>query len=229
MKNSYYIKARLFPTVLTVLPILVLTIGIVAPLYKDVLKELHEQLPYLADFGLSTALIFLMVQINRFLAKEVFQRLYFQEEVRMPTTNHLLWSNDFFDQAVKEKIRSKILTLFGLTLLSENDEAMNEQKARRLIVTAVSQIRNKLRDNTLLLQHNIEYGFFRNLLGGCLIAVLCSLTILIYGGIGNHKSFVVTGATLLIIYFLPILLSSPIVRRYGNDYSKILYEQFLSL
>jgi hypothetical protein len=193
------------------------------------LKEIFLILPLITGLGLSASLLFLMVQINRFVAKEVFQRFYFQEEIRMPTTNHLLWTDTFFDTSIKEKIRSKIQIKFGLTLMTHEEETLNEPKSRKQIVTAVSQIRNCLRNNTLLLQHNIEYGFFRNLLGGCLVSIIFSISILIYGLFENKSSMMHTGIFLTIIYAIPIILSKPIIRRFGNYYSKILYEQFLTI
>lgn len=227
--STYYIKGRLFPTILTVIPLLIFVNAIVTTLYYDTLKQIFNVLPIITHLGLSAALLFLMVQINRLISKEVFQRFYFEDEIRMPTTNHLLWADTFFDSSVKEKIRSKIQTKFGLVLMTESEESTEESKSRKQIVTAVSQIRNCLRGNSLLLQHNIEYGFFRNLLGGCLIAVFFSIIILIGGIIKHESSIKLTGVILIIIYFIPILLSKPIIKRFGNYYSKILYEQFLSV
>lgn len=227
--SSYYARGRLFPTILTIVPLLIFVNVIVSILYSDNLKEIFKVLPIITNLGLSAALLFLMVQINRLISKEIFQRFYFQDEINMPTTNHLLWSDKFFDNSVKEIIRSKIQTKFGINLMSEIEEIAEELKSRKQITTAVSQIRNSLRDSKLLLQHNIEYGFFRNLLGGCIIAVLFSIIILIYGVAKPEYSLKITGIILTIIYCIPILFSRPIIKRFGYYYSKILYEQFLSI
>jgi len=227
--RTYYIQARLFPTILTVIPLLIFVNTIVATLYYDTLKAIFSVLPLITNLGLSAALLFLMVQVNRFIAKEVFQRFYFQNEICMPTTNHLLWTDTFFDNSIKEKIRSKIESKFGLTLMTDVEESADEPKSRKQIVTAVSQIRNSLRDNRLLLQHNIEYGFFRNLLGGCLIAIIFSIGTFIYGFAKDEHSLKLTGIVLMVIYVIPIIFSKPIIKRFGNYYSKILYEQFLTM
>jgi hypothetical protein len=230
MANSnYYIKARLFPTILTVIPLLIFVSVVASNLYNNILKEIFVFLPILTNLGLSAALLFLMVQINRFVSKEVFQHFYFHDEIRMPTTNYLLWSDSFFDNLVKEKIRMKIKEKFEIVLMTDSEETDDELKSRKQIVTTVSQIRNSLRDNKLLLQHNIEYGFFRNLLGGCLIAILFSIVILIYGAVNHDSSLKLTGIILTVIYFIPILFSKSIIKRFGKYYAKILYEQFLSI
>jgi hypothetical protein len=202
---------------------------LVTSLYYETLKEIFNVLPLLTNLGLSAALLFLMVQINRLIGKEVFQRLYFQDEIHMPTTNHLLWNDTFFDNSIKEKIRLKINEKFGLVLMTQEEEDIDQSKSRKQIVTAVSQIRNSLRGNQLLLQHNIEYGFFRNLLGGSLIATIFSITIFVYGIAKHENPLMLAGIGLTVIYSLPIILSKPIIRRFGNYYSKILYEQFLSI
>ena len=227
--SNYYIRGRLFPTVLTSIPLLIFVNVFFAKLFQDKLKELFEVLPLLTSIGISTALLFLMVQLNRLIAKEVFQRFYFQDELKMPTTNHLLWKDTFFEQTIKEKIRAKINSKFEIQLQSLSEEQANELNSRKQIVTAVSQIRNSLRDNKLLLQHNIEYGFFRNLVGGSLIALVFSIIILVYGITINQQNLKFIGITLCLIYFFIILLSKPIIKRFGNYYSKTLYEQFLSL
>ena len=170
-----------------------------------------------------------MVQVNRLVSKEVFQRFYFQDEINMPTTNHLLWSNSKIDNQTKAMIREKIQIHYNITLMDEEREILNELTCRKQVITAVSQIRNSLRENKLLLQHNTEYGFFRNFLGGSLIAIVFSTAILIYAIIQHDTTLVTTGTLLTIIYLAPILLSKILINRYGNYYSKMLYEQFLSI
>ena len=227
--NSYYLKARLFPTALTSIPAIILYNKFVAVLYHDRLENIYAALPTITDVIFSGAIIFLLVQINRFLSKEIFQRVYFKDEINMPTTNLLLKSNNELEKSIKQKIEDKIKTKFDITLLSSIEESAEEPRARKLIATTVSQIRNVLRDNTLLLQHNIEYGFFRNLIGGSFLAFLISLIILFsshFSGDIPTRNF---GVILTIIYFIPIILSKVIIDRYGKYYAKILYEQFLTV
>ncbi|MFM7017604.1 hypothetical protein [Flavobacterium sp.] len=227
--NTYYLKARLFPTVLTSIPALILYNKFVASLYHDKLENIYTALPTITDVIFSGAIIFLLVQINRFLSKEIFQRLYFKGEINMPTTNLLLKSNNELETSIKQKIEDKIKNKFDITLLSSTEESADEPRARKLIATTVSQIRNVLRDNSLLLQHNIEYGFFRNLIGGSFLAFVISLIILISSHCTGDIATRNLGFILTSIYFLPIILSKVIINRYGKYYAKILYEQFLTI
>ena len=227
--NNYYFKARLFPTVLTAIPALILYNKFVAELYHQKLENIYSALPIITNVILSSAIIFLLVQINRLLSKEIFQKLYFKDEINMPTTDILLKSNNELEPSIKQKIEEKIKNRFDIKLMPEIEESADEKSARKLIATTVSQIRNLLRDNSLLLQHNIEYGFFRNLIGGSFLAFIISLIIIIpthYVGDITTRNL---GSILAIIYLLPILLSKVIINKYGKYYAKILYEQFLTI
>jgi hypothetical protein len=227
--NNYYFKARLFPTVLTAIPAIILYNKFVANLYHDKLENIYEGLPTITDVIFSGSIIFLFVQINRFLSKEIFQKLYFKDEINMPTTNLLLKSNSELEISIKQKIEDKIKNKFDINLLSSAEETADEQRARKLILTIVSQIRNLLRDNALLLQHNIEYGFFRNLIGGSFIAFVISLIIVAFSHYTGDIATRDLGWILTCVYFLPILLSKLIINKYGKYYAKILYEQFLTI
>ena len=227
--NSYYLKARLFPTVLTSIPAIILYNKFVATIYHDKLENIYTALPTVTDIILSSAIVFLHVQINRFISKEIFQRHYFRDEINMPTTNLLLKSNSELEPSIKQKIENKIKSKFGIVLLTSIEESADEQRARKLIATSVSQIRNVLRENTLLLQHNIEYGFFRNIIGGSFLALLQSLIIVFFSLFNGDIITTNFGLILTIIYFIPILLSKVIINIYGKYYSKILYEQFLTI
>lgn len=226
--NTYYLKARLFPTILVSIPAIILYNKFIATMYHDKLENIYSGLPTVTDVMLSSAIVFLLVQINRFLSKEIFQRFYFNDEINMPTTNLLLKSNSKLETSIKEKIEEKIKNNFNINLLSTIEESADEIRARKLISISVSQIRNTLRDNSLLLQHNIEYGFFRNLIGGAFLAFIISLIIVLFSHYDNDITTRNLGWILSLVYFTPILLSKVIIKKYGQYYAKILYEQFLT-
>ena len=49
--TSYYIKARFFPTLLTVIPLLILVNVIIAPVYHNSLSQIFDILPHNNKFG----------------------------------------------------------------------------------------------------------------------------------------------------------------------------------
>lgn len=226
-KNTYYLKARLFPAIICAVPILSTYFFGFSEKTKSFIDFL-QGFTWTGDVTISIALIFLMVQLNRFAAKELFQRLFFSDEIRMPTTNFLLYSDSFLAKDIKNKIRQKIHTDFDISLADENFEKENELEARKIIITAVSQIRNKTRGNSLLLQHNIEFGFMRNLIGGATLALVVALFNLYYFNQILFNDFAVKlNFVLFIIYLVPIIFSKMIVKRYGHYYAKVLFEQYL--
>lgn len=227
--NTYYLKARLFPAILTSIPILLLFFTYIAPIFSNKLDGVLKFLSIATNVSISSASIFLLVQINRLVAKEVFQRIFFRNEMRMPTTDYLLHSSQHFPAEVRARIEKLISTKYKINLLSAPEELEDQDKARNAILTAIAQIRNTLRDNPPLLQHNIEYGFMRNLIGGSLVAVIASATIYFIAQNRNDLQMTSTGAILTLIYLIPVLLSPIIIKRYGEYYAKILFEQFLAL
>lgn len=227
--TEYYIKARLFPTIICAIPILTLYYFGFSEKVIDFIDFLKGY-KWVSDVTISIAIIYLMTQINRFVSKELFQIFFFKDEINMPTTNFLLHSGTFFAENIKRSIREKIKEKFDIELLTKSEEDENELEARKNIVGAVAQVRNATRDNNLLLQHNIEYGFTRNLIGGCAIAVLVSLLNLYFFNniIPNTLAFNIS-IGFCALYVLPILLSKYLVNRYGKYYAKVLFEQFLKV
>ena len=227
--RKFYWVARLLPTVLTIVPILIVFNKSVNLLCYEPLHQINNIVPLAVEISFSAAIMFLLVHVNRLIGIELFQKKYFKDELHMPATNHLLFKDSFFDNKTKLLIRKKIKDKFDMQLLGEQGEISDELTARKRIVPAVSMIRNYLRGNKLLLQHNIEYNFFRNLAGGCIIAIMFSLVILVYSILNKNTMWVNISLILLIIYLLPVIFSRYIINRFGCYYSKTLYEQFLSL
>ncbi|MBW8242546.1 hypothetical protein K1F50_07005 [Muricauda oceani] len=225
--TEYYLKARLFPTIICAIPILTLYYFGFSGKVIDFIDFLKGY-KWVSDITISIAIIYLMTQINRFVSKELFQKVFFKDELNMPTTNFLLHSGTFFAERTKINIREKVKEKFDIELFTKSEEDKNELEARKTIVSAVAQVRNATRDNHLLLQHNIEYGFTRNLIGGCLIAVLISLLNLYFfkSVIPNLLAFNIS-IGFAILYALPILFSKYLINRYGKYYAKVLFEQFL--
>jgi hypothetical protein len=227
--KKYYTQARLFPAILTAIPAILSFIEYVSPTYSNILKEISLVLPAITNVILSAAIVFLCVLLNRFFSKEIFQKFYFSDETKMPSTNQLLKSNNELEKSIKQTIESKIKERYSIVLLSAKEEKKNEENARKIIITAVSQIRNDLRQNTMLLQHNIEYGFWRNLIGGSVFAVIVSIVILCITLPFKDDVMKIITIAFICIYLIPIFLSKWIITRHGNYYAKVLFEQFLSL
>src|SRR4051812_47427943 len=130
MINKYYLQARLMPTVLTSIPLMIAYFYTVSPYVNKYFSQV-PLLPTVGNITLPAALIFLLVQVNRFLSKEIFQKLFFQDELKMPTTNYLMHNNIFFTQETTSQLRSKIAADFSIQLFDAQREVQEETNARK--------------------------------------------------------------------------------------------------
>lgn len=169
------------------------------------------------------ALSFLLIQINIYLAKTFFQ----PAEEQLSTTNLLLYQNQDMGKGIKNAIHRRIQSEFGITLLSQPEEQADPLEARRWIVEAVSRIKERTRDNKMVRRRNIAYGFIRNLMGGALLALFVS----IIGGLLSRYWVSPVGTFIVssVAYGLLILLHRPLIRHFGREYAKTLFQQYMAL
>ncbi|MCL3782701.1 hypothetical protein EMN47_20130 [Prolixibacteraceae bacterium JC049] len=226
--SKYTITARFFPAIITSLPLIILSGFIIGDDYI----ELFKNLKYLKIAGLATTpviLFYLFAQINRFIAKEYFQKKYFKGEIEMPTTMYLLYSNNQLSNEYKESIRNKIEQEFNLILPTQEDENTNVENSKLRISESIGLVRNKVGAGNLLLQHNIEYGFIRNLIGGSPISFIFSISnIVIFSYFIDSKPAMITSIVLTVFYLTFILLSKFLINRYGEIYAKRLFQEYMT-
>lgn len=229
MVSEYSLKARVFPAILTSLPLILLANATFD--YK-----VHEWLnsnDYATLFGNGTlvmAIVFALAQLNRFVGAEVFERFISKDETNFPTTRLMLPNCAEMSDAIREAIRLKAQKDFGLQLPS-TVLPLEEPMARRHISDIVRRIRERTRNHKLLLQHNIEYGFVRNFIGACpLVLIVSGVNIYLYTH-GILPNFPAWGYVVSLVYsviaILMILLSKVILDRYGIRYARVLFNAYL--
>ena len=80
----------------------------------------------------------------------------------------------------------------------------------------------------MIYRHNMEYGFFRNLIGGCVPAFIISLImIFLFKFVQLNTTMLWISVGLFVIYIFPIIFSRTILNKFGRYYAKILFEQYL--
>lgn len=226
--NNYTLKARIVPAVLTIiLPVFIFNHFYTSEDLSKFTGDLFG-LKILSNHSISLVFIFLFSQLARTIGKNVFEAWYFNDELKMPTTEILLHSNTQLTPEFRNKIYDKINAKFNVTLSSSVEEKENEQLARRKITEAVSLIRKDLFNNSFLLQHNIEYGAMRNIIGGSVIGVLLLgfNCIFFYSIVPNHTAFLIS-SLICFLYLLVILFSKLIMNTYGKAYAKIMIREFM--
>lgn len=226
--DKYNRVARIYPSIIILLPFLVFT------MYCNIdgLNEVFDNLQnarIIGNVAISVVLLFLLVQVNRCLGKFLFEKYLFKNELEMPTTNFMLFSNSEFSKEYKILIRKKITDDFNIGMPDENEELVDLENVRRRIVESVGLIRHKVGKGRLLHQHSIEYGFFRNLIGGSLVGVAMSLFNICYF-YANHNNLIAGISIVFACCFLLVLvLSKTIINHLGNLYAKRLYQEYLQL
>jgi hypothetical protein len=227
MLNKYTRTARIYPAIICSIPIFLLNFFLLRFYTADFLASL-EGVKWVGGITLSVALTFLLAQAARFVGKELFERIHFKDELYMPTTEFLLHSDQTYSTEHKGRLHSKILNDFGITIYSPEKEERDRVSARKIIVECISMVRGKVKDGQLLLQHNIEYGFARNLIGGSLLALYISiLNIYVFGFFFPNQLGFYLSLAMAIVYLVIVAVGRYLIGRYGVRYAKVLIQEYL--
>ncbi len=151
----------------------------------------------------------------------------FKDEQAMPTTNYLLFSNSQFTKEYKLRLHRHIQADFQIQLPNEQEEAQNEEIARRRIVEAVGLVRQKVKNGRLLLQFNIEYGFARNLIGGSIIGLAVSIFDIVYFFSTGNQLIGGISIFLAVVFSFLLAIHKITIRHLGNQYAKRLFQEYL--
>lgn len=225
--NSYTIIARLFPGIISVIPFFVLHFYFLRPSLGQFWGELLT-LRVTSEITILAAFLFLFIQTSRYISKTLFEKIIFKNGLLLPSTNYLLYLDSHFSAEYTSLIRSKIKKDFKITLPSKQKEIEDDEKSRKRITEAVGHIRNKIGKGVLIGQHNAEYGFFRNLAGGAIIALIISIIDLSVFILSFNEIALWISAVMVMIYILIILFSKKLIIISGNDYAKKLIEEYMS-
>ena len=222
--NEYSLKARLYPAVLCSLPFVILKVVLVDTYIPGITEKILTFT--LAGVPIWAVLVYFLTQINRFVSKT-----FFENKNDFPTQRMLMPSGGRgMSKNMREKIGERVEKDFGLALPNLHDENVDVEDTKTRIKEIVGMIITKVGRGTLLLQHNLEYGFVRNLMGGSVVASIVALAdIAIFKWIlPNHTAFVLS-IILLICYIVPIVFSRPVLKSYSQEYAEKLFREYLGL
>lgn len=226
--DAYALKARIAPTAVTALiPILVFNHFFVSEEFRKLLGDIMG-LKIFSALTISGISIVFLAEISRAISKQLFQMLMFEDELRMPTTDFMLYRDSTYSEDFKTRFRSRALKDFKIVLPTDSEERANENEARKRIAETITSIRKKLHGNSFLLQHNIEYGAIRNSLGGAILGVMLSLVnILVFSRVAPNPFASQASLCLAFVYALWIGLGPWLVRIYGRSYAKVLFREYM--
>lgn len=218
--NEYNLKARVFPALITAIPLFLIKHYIINQYFSFSLTQI-----IFGDVSILVILIYLFSQINRVISKSLFEI-----KTEFPTDKALLPSSTVLSQQYRKKLSDKIQTDFNLALPVLREENENEQDVKLRIREIVKSIINKVKDGRLLLQHNIEYGFYRNLLGGSVVASIVSfLNIIIFSYWFKNQTLAITSLILFLVYLLVVIFHKKILKHYSEEYTQVLFREYLEI
>lgn len=226
--DNYSLVGRVIPAFVSmIIPIIVFNYFYASEEFAALIGEIIGA-KVAANLTVPIICLFILSQFGRMVGKNVFEKNFFKDERLMPTTQFLMFSDGNFSEQYKLKIRNKMEADFDTKLLSKEEETEDIEESRTRIVETIALVRRSLHNNEFLLQHNIEYGAMRNLIGGSVLGfVICIFNIVFFSFFVEHNLASNISIFMLIFYGVLILLSKKIITFYGNRYAKILLTEYL--
>lgn len=176
VRDPYQQKARVFPGLLTALPLLVPLLWVLGPR--------NPILTALLTLVTSCGAIYGLASVARGLGKRLEERLV-AKWGGLPTTTMLRHRDTHFDDYTKARYRGAIESKLGIRLPTIEDETAAPEAADRAYEGAVRHIRELTRgkEHALLLKENIAYGFHRNMLAMKPLGLTTSLLGILFGAL----------------------------------------------
>jgi hypothetical protein len=239
-QDPYERKARLYPGLLVVAPIVVaLTVH---------LGVKHRALGAVgAVFGACGGM-YGIASIVRAKGKELEEKLV-AAWGGLPTTIALRHRDQFLDSASKQRYHDLITRKLGITMPTADEERTNPTLADDVYVGATKRLRELTRsDKGLLFKENISYGFHRNMLAMKPVGVAISVFTITYGlaqakvlhfhaphfeldaitDIDLHAAMTLAVGTIFLLGWL-LYINRGAVLRIGYAYAERLFERLPSL
>lgn len=222
--SKYSLEARVFPTVLGLVPLFLLQ-------YLYITDLLPIELLALLIVGNITLSLVLLYALSEFVVRligKVLEEKIFDSRKNMPTTRMLLFGDGEYSADFKERIRAKVNSDFGLLLPDAQEESRDEKEARVRIKEVVGLVIKHVGSGSLVLQHNIAYGFARNFWGTSVLGIIFGIPLLVVAYINSDLAVVVLSCILLGIYCIYILFGKKTIVFFGNLYARKLLEEYMS-
>lgn len=218
--DKYSREARLYPTMIALLPVYLIMLTIFTS-YDQAVAFIR------VTFGISLSLILIYMgtDIIRNIGK-ILETKIFGNELFFPTTSRLLHSDDKFSKEKKLQLCEKIHSEFGINFLTQKDEGADGHEARKIIKEAIGLIRQKLGNGRLLLQYNIRYGFWRNLIAASPFSFSLSFVSVIVSTIVPSTMIFAISLCLTPLYLLLWVYRRVILTYFADQYAEQFYLEY---
>lgn len=226
--DKYDIEAVVAPAMLSLI-LIIPSVGVFIDF--DSIKELFGGIPSTVLVVIAMLIVFVIWRhIVRIVSKSIFEPIMFgKNSERLPTTLFLIRGSSYGDNILAEKVRKKIKADFGITLKSITQECQNPMQASSCIASAVKLIKKAVQNSNseMYRRKNIRYGFWRNMVGGCLISLGINIILTI---IAYHSSCPVNLEWFCLVCSLGLGIFSYVsCSKAAKDYANELFETYLTL
>lgn len=227
--DPYERKARLYPALLALLPVIALI-----ALYTDWLTFDVENALYIT---VAAAGLFWLTGKTRDLGKAIERRLVAEWE-EMPSVTLLRHRDTVIDRYTTQRYHKAAAVLADVSLPDPTDEKNNPADADERYRSVTSALLSKTRDTSqypLLFKENINYGFWRNLRGVRPIAVALAAALVALGlwvdrelvlnlQLPDGPEFVFALAGGMMVFAWVTTVTDEAVRRAAQNYAQRLLE-----
>lgn len=220
--DGYTIKARYFPSLICLVPFILWKMYVIDPWLINN-TSMTWLASYFGDTTISLVLLYVLMQTNRTVAK-----IFFENKKSFPTVESLLSTSKETTEPYRTNIAKKVQSDFGLSIPTKEEQDQNIEESKKRIWEIIQLIINKVRNGHLVLKCNMEYGFFRNLAGGSLIALIASLVLAIISRyLITDLSLYTLSLKVALTYFFIMLFAWVFINYYSKEYARVLYREYL--
>lgn len=226
--DEYEVKARYIPTFLSCVP---LTHFLVIFFGSAFWGELYSSIGWMLvipSVGISVLLVIALSQIQCSLGKFWIEESVFEGDGKyFLTTDMLLYSTGLNSKQNKRLLRRRIAALSNCKLATAEEEQGDPHNARLLAREAVGHVRGAVGRSATVLQCNIRYGFFRNLIAGMPFVVVGSggCAVMYYFDDQVRTMYFFIGY--LFVFVVLFACKKVILKRLSFSYADVLFNEYL--
>lgn len=167
--DEYSLKARLYPALLTILPLLLASVLL--------LPALEMRINALFPIFIGCGALYLLTHLVRTRGRSI-EGILFQKWGGMPSNIMLRVTDNSLDENTKARYRSKLSKFTNIDMPSKDDELRDIHLSDDAYGSAGVWLRENTKDTSkynLLFKENIGYGFRRNMYGVKILGILISI------------------------------------------------------
>lgn len=227
--DKYNINALYIPTIFLMMP-MILIFNVLRVDIEPVMTELGKLSFELDGITIAASLVLLVVGANviRYSGKHLVENRIFESGMKFPTALYLTKNSQELSKSKKKEIFDFLKKDFDFEISQYS--SLSEEEELRELSDFVGSIRRKVKDGSLTLKRNINYGQARNTIGGMFLVIpflLFCNGYCIYNsqyGIIENLLFCIS-----LVFILILLFHKNIIKKFADEYARMLFDDYTAL